>query len=167
VSKHLLVILLIVSLAFNLAVAGMFLYTSIYHRPPFYPPGIGMMPGHDNHDHWFHKKDRDEHNPFQEENEEIQKLRDDFMQKRMDFMHVMMQEGFVDSAAVAAMESSLKAQEELERKLGAALIEMRSKMNNEEAKEYFQKRLDRIEKRADKSNKWNKSKTYNPKGENK
>ena len=165
-SKHLLIILLIVSLAFNLAVAGMFLYTSIYHRPPFYPPGIGMMGPGDHHKPWFHKKDRDEHNPFLKESDEIRKLREDFMQKRMNFMHVMMQEGFVDSAAVAAMESSLKAQEVLERKLGAALIEMRSKMNDDEAREYFQKRLDRIEKRADNTNNWNKTKQYKPKGEN-
>ncbi|MBM4399611.1 MAG: periplasmic heavy metal sensor [Candidatus Cloacimonetes bacterium] len=146
-SKQWIVILLLISLAFNLAVLGIFLYTSIYHKPPFCPPG--MRPPHEMGRPDLPDRDKDKDKfPFAFENrEEIKALRDTFMLKRREFMQIMRNEPFNEKEALAAMETSLKAQEGLEKKLGTSLIEKRKKMSPEEAKEFFERRKDRFRRR--------------------
>ena len=146
-SKHLIVILLLISLAFNLAVLGMFLYTAKYHKAPFNPHRIfGPIdrsgPGWER----FHHR-RDTLETRLDNNDEIRKLRDDYRQMRINFLQVMMKDKFLEQEAAAAMQASLKAQENLEKKLGESLIELRKKLSPEEAKALFKERMDRIERR--------------------
>ena len=146
-SKHLILILLIISLAFNLAVAGMFLYTSVYRKAPFCPPGFFLH--RDKSDKQFDKRDfrRDSLEMRLNSNEEIKKLRDDFRKARLDFVKVMLKDDFSVKEARAAMDKSLQIQGTLEKKLGESLIDMREKLPPEEAKRLFRERLERIERR--------------------
>jgi hypothetical protein len=143
-SKHLILILLLVSLAFNLAVLGIFLYSGIYHRPPFRPDQMMQPWGRHEPGNW-HRRDSLESRL--DNNDEIRQLRLEFMQARKAFMQVMMKDQFVEKDALAAMETSLKAQQKLEQKLGESLISLRQKLSADEAKKLFQERMDRMDRR--------------------
>ena len=146
-SKHWIVILLFISLAFNLAVMGMFLYIHFFHRPPFCPPGMRPPMGEFRDDRQFHHRDRHKDEFVMENKEEIRLMRSHFMQKRKDFMQILLKEDFNEQKAIAAMEASLTAQDSLEESIGRSLIELRKKMTPEQAKRYFEHRLDRYERR--------------------
>lgn len=142
-SKRWIVILLFISLAFNLAVIGMFLYSTIFTRMPFCPRG--SISHREMVEHRFSRTDRDKDRPefVLENKDEIRKLRGDFMQKRREFITVLSKENLNEQEAITAMQASLDAQLELEQKVGSSMLELRKKLTPEQAKEYFQKILTR------------------------
>jgi len=146
-SRHLIITLLIISLAFNLAVLGMFMYTSIYRKPPFCISG--MLPNWNKKTPIHDRKDfrRDSLDMRLNTNEEIRNLREEFRKARLDFVKVMLKDDFSEKEAVSAMQRSLKLQSQLEKKLGESLIELRQKLPPEEAKRLFRERLERVERR--------------------
>jgi hypothetical protein len=143
-SKHLIVILLFVSLAFNLAVLGMFIYSTAFHKMPLCHPSIeNRYPGRD---------DRRETRLLPEaalkNKDEIRKLREEFFKTRREFMQILAKDKYNEQEAQAAMEQSLQAQDRLERKLGASLIEVRKNMDPAEAKKFFEHRMRRTDRRT-------------------
>jgi hypothetical protein len=142
-NKHWLVIVLFVSLAFNLAVMLMFAYISIYHKPPFH--FMGQKPGTEllNHKYGIHHRITPKPEEMLTNKDEIMKLKDEFRQKRREFMETLRQENFSEEDALKTMEASRQAQDILEKRLGNSLIEFRKKITAREAKEYFKPREDR------------------------
>ncbi len=148
-SKHLMAILLILSLAFNLAVLGMFVYTTTFHKPLFAPPGSGHP-----HSNWEHRGDRMSPDSLFKDKDEIRKLRNDFRKAKREFVNTMTKPKFDEKASLQAMELSLQAQDKLERKLATSLIEVRRNMTPAEAKKFFEHRLNRMQ-RFDRRNGFN------------
>lgn len=143
-SKHLIVILLFVSLAFNLAVLGMFIYASAFHKMPFCHPNIeNRYPGRDEH-----RESRLLPEAALKNKDEIRKLREEFFKTRREFMQILAQEKYNEQEAKAAMEASLQAQDKLERKLGASLIEVRRNMDPAAARKFFEHRMKRTDRRT-------------------
>jgi hypothetical protein len=142
-SKRWIEILLIISLAFNLAVLGMFIYTAAFHKPLFTPPGWQQQGGRNQNYGENHAKRMDPDAMLQNK-EEIKQLREAFQQSRKDFIQTMSKDNFNLQEARAAMEKSLAAQDVLERKLGESLLNVRTKMTAAEAKRFFDHRLNRM-----------------------
>ncbi|MFO7659426.1 MAG: periplasmic heavy metal sensor [Candidatus Cloacimonadaceae bacterium] len=142
-SKRWIVIILFVSLAFNLAVLSVFLYTSYFNRMPFCL--YNERSDKDLSEHRYSREDRERERPeFTLGNrDEIKQLRSEFMQKRREFIITLNKETVNEQEVMAAMQASLKAQEKLESMVGTSMLELRKKMTPEQAKDYFQKILDR------------------------
>lgn len=148
-NKRWLIIVLFISLAFNLAVMIMFSYVSFYHKPPFCPPHMRAP---------FEKEHSGKHKSIKndkiremmgEDKAEMKKYRDDFAQKRDAFMKTLTKDTLNVKEAEAAMDASLKSHEELERHLGLSLIKVRQQLTATEAKTIFKERLDRINNHKD------------------
>ena len=75
--------------------------------------------------------------------DEIKQLREAFQQARKEFIRTMTKDSFNLEEAKAAMQKSLQAQNLLESKLGESLIEVRTRMTAEQAKRFFEHRLNR------------------------
>lgn len=148
-SKHWLTIVLFISLAFNLAVMLMFSYMSIYHRPPFCPPGMERPMDRDSHKDRRTKLKPELKQLMKNNREEMRDYREEFAQKRKDFMKTLANDTLRVKDAEAAMEASLKAHEALERKLGSSLINLRSNMSAEEAKIFFRERMNDMNRNHD------------------
>jgi Spy/CpxP family protein refolding chaperone len=147
-SKRWIVILLFISLAFNLAVLIMFLHISVFHKEPFFHPGFkspSEMRDNDIRDHFRRPRPED----MLENKDEIRKLREDFREKRREFMEIMRKDNFIEEDAIKAMEATHQAQEILEKRLGESIIEYRKKLTPTEAREYFKLREDRKNERPD------------------
>ncbi len=143
-SKRLLVILLLVSFAFNLAVAGVFFWMTVF-RPWIYPCGRAIPPRcPPHHEMPFPGMHHEMHGKFGQFREQMRPYRQNFAECRHDFLHCLANEPFVEKDARAALEKSLKAHEELERNLGNRMIEIRKKMSAEDAKIYFHRHIDRF-----------------------
>lgn len=142
-SKRWIVILLFISLAFNLAVLGMFTYMSMFRGFPFCPPPHKVP--EEMQERQIQRRDRDRlmNRASDEDKKEIRKLRLEFLHNRKEFMDILLQENFNEADAVKVMNASLQAQDKLEKKLGEALIEVRKQMTAEEAKEYLKQRMER------------------------
>ncbi len=143
-NKRWLIIVLFISLAFNLAIMLMFSYMNIYHRPPFCPPGMRPHPGQEQdrmHQPIANQKIRE---MMGEDKAEMKKFRDDFAQKREAFMKTLSKDTLNVKEAEAAMDASLKAHEDLERHLGQTLIKVRQKITSKEAQTFFKERLERM-----------------------
>lgn len=144
-SKRLLYIILLISLAFNIAVLGMFAYVTIYKRQPFCQTETRYRMDRDANEH------RDEDKRFfnlnMENREEIRKLRAEFKENRRDFMEMLWKEDFNEQDALAAMETSINTQQKLDRTLGEALIKLRKNMSQEEAMNFIKEHRDRMKDR--------------------
>jgi hypothetical protein len=141
-SKRWIVILLFISLAFNLAVMIMFLHITAF-RKPLFNPSLRSKYTSSSYERRDSEKSRKRPEDMLANKEEIQMLKENFRVKRRDFLNAMRQENFNEQAAIIAMQASLQAQELLEEKLGNSLIEFRKKITPEEAREYFRDRRDR------------------------
>lgn len=149
-NKRWLVIVLFISLAFNLAIVAMFSYMSLCHKPPFCPPGM-KPPFERDHHRMPPPDDNDKIRKLMgEDKEDMIKFRDDFSKKRDAFMKTLVKDTLNVKEAEAAMDASLIAHENLERHLGQSLIKVRQKLSSEEARTIFKDRLDRFNKRKDK-----------------
>jgi hypothetical protein len=128
----------------------MFSYMSIYHRPPFCPPGMKHHPEFE-HNRMQPPPMNDKFKKLMgEDKAEMKKLREDFNQSREDFMKILANDTLNVKQAEAAMEASLKAHEDLERHLGTSLIKVRQNMTGKEAETFFKKRLERLDYKRDK-----------------
>lgn len=143
-SKHLLLILLLISLAFNLAVAVMYCYSAVYHRPLFSPPGwdrdmrLNRETGFHNIRHGRHWPDT-----LLTNKDEIRQMRLDFSQSRREFMRELRNAKFDLNKTKAALQKSMEAQTRLEKTLGESLIKLREKMTPEQAEKFFKEMRNR------------------------
>lgn len=135
-SKKLLFILLLVSLAFNLAVLGSFVYLRFVLKPDFPPPPPHHVrqgkPGPHELKIWQRL----------EPDENIKSMRREFMASKRELMQELAKENLDESRVREILDASLKNQTELETRLGDRLIQLRKTMSAEEAKEFFGKRMD-------------------------
>jgi hypothetical protein len=133
-SKHWTSILLLVSLAFNLAVLGGFIYMHVHH-PPHVAPG-DRPPGPHRESGPFHERWKGM------ESDSIRALRDAFMESKKELMQELAKDPLDEQAINRIITRSITAQSTLERELGAKLVEMRKQMSAEEAKECFSRRFE-------------------------
>lgn len=140
-SRRWLIIILIVSLAFNLSVLVMFTHVAVLKKMPFCLPGTKSIAECEDQSSGKYRKVIPRPEEFLENKEEIKALRDDYLQKRKAFMELMRQEDFNAEQAYAAMQASLKAQDVLEKTLGKSLIEFRKKLTFDEARTIFKPRV--------------------------
>jgi len=143
-SKRWIVILLLISLAFNLAVMGMFISITIFHRPPCPLPEEGNP-------RWGHGPDRPQGmgmppmlaQRFGFNREKIMPCNIEFSEKRTAFLATLAKSDFSEQEARLALNQSLAAHQKLEAVMGNDLIELRKKMTPEEAHQVFEKMLKR------------------------
>lgn len=139
-NKRWLVIILIVSIAFNLAVLGGFLYMR-HKRNTF------MRSRHNN---WQERGSRTggrNWNPHIMLDDSTRVRRESFNNAKKELMLELAKEPVDMNKIDSIIEHSLKAQNELERDLAVRLIHMRNDMTPEEAKEHFTRRAEYIGKR--------------------
>lgn len=136
-NKRWLIILLLVSFAFNLAVLGSFIYLRVFFGSRFCPPPPSP-----------HLSQGRPDMPFKEmwdrlpEDDEIPRLRDEFMNTKIGLMKELAKDPINEETIKNILEQSLINQSALERKLADRLIMLRKTMTAEEAQEYFGKRLE-------------------------
>jgi len=137
-TKRSLLILLGISFAFNLAVLGSLFWLRIT-RPPLAPPKE------------FHMKrpPLPEHIVRRDRNPEIRRIRELFEQSKLDLMHELRKAEVDEARVLAIINSSLEAQNQLERHLGEHLLHIRRQMTAEEADEYFGKRIEFMQNRKE------------------
>ncbi len=147
-SKRWLLILLLISFAFNLAVLGSFIYIRVFfaHRfcPPPPPPHLSQgRPDMPFREMWDRLPD-DENLPL---------LHKEFRDGKIKLMTELAKDPINEENIKHILEQSLISQSALERKLADRLILLRKSMTAEEAKEYFGKRLEWTKKpRFDRNN---------------
>jgi hypothetical protein len=137
-SKKLLYILLLISLAFNLAFVGSFIYLkALRPRPP-----------RDFRD--TRRPDFDKHRwqPIME-SDSTRAFRDAFLASKKQLMEELAKESIDETAINAIIQSSLQAQAALETDLGKRLIALRKTMTPAEAKEHFTDRIKQMNERKD------------------
>jgi hypothetical protein len=135
-SKHLLTILLLISVALNAGIIGGMLVMGVYRQ------------NHDIHHYRDSMENRDPHErdyfyPRVFEDENIKALRDTFRFTKDELMLELARENVDEAAIRAIIEESVNAQGSMERALGAKLLELRKTMSADEAEEYFTRRLER------------------------
>lgn len=121
-----LVIILIISLTFNLAVVLSYLYhvtivsrTEEYHfRPPV-----------------WEKPELKEYTS--KHREQIISKRRQFLEMRREFLQLLQAEDFDRQSAEAQLDKLIDNQMQMEREMGARLIEIRTQMTAEEVKDFF------------------------------
>lgn len=134
-SKKLSNILLLVSLAFNLAVVAAFIYMTV--RGPHHHHRTRPRPDTESYRH----RDRDS---TWADSDSIRALRTTFRETKHEFMTELAKEPINEPALNTILERSLSEQSLLERELGKRLIERRKEMSPEEAEEFFNRRAERL-----------------------
>jgi len=141
-SKRWLVILLLVSVAFNLAVFGSFVYLhylhpQLRHCPPPSPHGF--------------RPDRDSPGkPLRDrllKDEQFKQSRKEFLDSKLAFMEELVKEDFDEAVLRKILEESLVAQGAMERRIGDQMIELRKTMTAEEAREFCARHIERMRQR--------------------
>ncbi len=135
-SKHWLIILLLVSFSFNLAFLGSFIYLRFFMPCPMPQPRIErpMMPPP-------HAK------AFFEKDTEIRQLRDRFDGTKVNLMQELAKNPVDDKKVNEIIDSSLVLQNTLERRLGQKIVAYRKTMTPEEAREHFLRRAENMKNR--------------------
>jgi len=133
-NKKLLYILLLISLAFNLAFVGSYIY--IHATRPHHEFSRHRGKDHDRRG-WF---------PF-EESDSTRALRDTFMLTKKELMQELAKDPINEPAIQAIIQRSLQAQAVLETDLGKRLLELRKKQSPQEAAQFFQERIKRMDER--------------------
>lgn len=144
-SKHLLTILLLISVALNAGIIGGMLVMGIYRQ---------------NHETHHYRERVEERTPFDRdgfsarvyEDENIKTLRDTFRFTKDELMRELAKENVDEAAIKTIIEESVAAQGKMERALGVKLLELRKTMSPEEAEEYFIRRLERSRRISDRIN---------------
>lgn len=136
ITKRLLFMLLMVSLAFNLAVVGSLIWMKTL-RPPrprerTFQRDYPRLPEHIVREEW---------------SPEIIQYRKDFENTKLRLMEELQKESINEEKVDAIIDSSLAAQNNLERCLGRRLVNYREQMTAEEADEYFGKRIEHLKNR--------------------
>jgi len=133
-SKRWLTILLLISAAFNLAVVGSVIYlrlTMPCPAPPHHEGRPQMMPPQ--HVQAFLGND-----------EEIKHMRNKFDATKENLMQELAKDPIDDQKVSEIIDSSLVAQNELERRLGQKIVAYRKTMTPEEAREHFLHRAENM-----------------------
>ncbi|MDD2596287.1 MAG: hypothetical protein PHO35_01655 [Candidatus Cloacimonetes bacterium] len=135
-SKKSLVILLFISLSFNLAVLGSLFWLRLArpHRPDTRELRIRYprLPEH---------IERSERDP------QITAARREFHRTTMALLQELRKDTVNEENIMAIIDSSLVAQTALERRLGTSLLNLRKQMSATEADEYFGKRIEFLNQR--------------------
>ncbi len=142
-SKSWLVALLLISFSFNLAVIGSAIYLRCSHAcPPDRPfPGRRMpTPAHIQ--------------PFMEKDSEIRQLRQNFSDSKRVLMQELAKDPVNDARVKEIIDSSLVAQNALERRIGEKILAYRKTLSPEEAREHFLRRVERLKHRSQFHNKY-------------
>ncbi|MCB5258936.1 MAG: hypothetical protein PHN71_01040 [Candidatus Cloacimonetes bacterium] len=134
-SKRLITMLLIVSLAFNLAVLSSIIW--LHYRLPHPPHHTGS----------YERPRLPEHIKSMPMDKELGDMRREYDEYRIRFMRKLALEDYSEQNLIAIIDSSLAAQHKLEEALGTRLINLRKQMSAEEAFEYFNARADIMEQR--------------------
>lgn len=140
-SKRWLIILLLISVAFNMAVLGSMLFLH-FNRPCSIPgmrmdppPGPPPMFGKFNKGHWGMESDS------------LRAMRERFGKTKKELMIELAKDPVDEARVKQIINSTLEAQAALERDLGNKLLEMRRGMTAAEAKEHFNAMRERMEMR--------------------
>ena len=141
-SKRWLTIILLISVSFNLAFIGSFIYLHRFHRHPQLPGRNEEMRG---------PRPFFGHPPF-ERDEEIRKLRYQFENIKHSLMLELAKDPVDMTKVNALIDSSLVAQNTLERRLAERMVAYRKTLTAEEAKEHFQRRAEFAKKRLNRNN---------------
>ncbi len=137
-SKRWLLILLFISLSFNLAVLCSFLYFRLILPPPCPqtlpepPMGRGMAAGPG-----FMRGDRD-----------VMRLHEKFTETKLNLMQELAKDPVDEAKVSSIIDSSLIAQSQLERTLGEKILAYRKTMTAQEAREHFQSRIENMQNRS-------------------
>lgn len=157
-SKRLLTILLLISLAFNLAVVGRYAYFEVWERPHFNPSHHPRGRMENNRNRFDKGRNNWMADCMKQGMEHCQPYRDTFQVDRTQFIETLKVANFNEANAKAALEKSLKAHANMEQALGMNLIEMRKKMTAAQAREFFDRRFEH--KNPDKNNPGNRHYNY-------
>lgn len=142
-SKRWLVILLLISAAFNLAVMGSFIYLRSI-RPPF-SPGFPKELGEKGH---WRGKGPGGHGPMFMFTDSTRALHEEFKDTKQELMLELAKDPIDTAKIEAIIKRSLSSQAALERDLADRLIRLRKSMSPEEAKEHFTLRAREIDERG-------------------
>ncbi|MEN6444652.1 MAG: hypothetical protein ABFC98_01245 [Candidatus Cloacimonas sp.] len=144
-NKRWLVIILLISVSFNLAFIGSFIYLHWFHPYPQPPMGKEEM-----------KRDLPPFGPPPfERDDEIRALRDIFENIKHSLMLELANDPVDMNKVNALIDSSLIAQNNLERKLAERMVEYRKTLSAEEAKEHFLRRAEFAKNRFNRQNNLN------------
>lgn len=137
-SKHLMTILLLVSLALNAGIIGGLFVMGIFRQ------------NHIIHHSWNRPeysalRDQDRRIPLEYDDPDIRALRDTFNVTKKQLMLELAKDPVDEAKVKAIIEESVTAQSNMERALGNQLLELRKTMSAAEANEHFGERFDRIE----------------------
>jgi len=135
-SKRMIVILLFISIAFNMAVLGSILWLHFGRNHPPQPPvqRFSRIPLPPNMEHMNWDPD-------------LCELRTRYDETKIELMHKLAQDPIDENAIIAILDSSLTVQNSLERELGYRLLELRKQMSAREAEAYFNARALKMEHR--------------------
>ncbi len=143
-NKRWLIILLLISVAFNLAMVGSFLYLRFGRpHPPYHHrlPPPGPHPGfRDFGERWKMMDD-----------DSTRVLRDNFQEAKRELMLELAKDPIDEAKINQIIDCSIEAQCALERGLGNKMIEFRKTMNAEEANQHFSRRLEDMQNRKDRT----------------
>jgi hypothetical protein len=81
-------------------------------------------------------------------NPEIKKLHDRFNETKRNLMQELAKDPINEAKITSIIDSSLIAQNQLERTLGANLLAYRKTLSAKEAREHFQRRIERVDPRS-------------------
>ncbi len=123
-SKRALTIIVIISLAFNLAFIGTFGLIQL-RRKNFFPHKFG--PPRELREHFRNLKNN------------IAPFRHDFHLSKKDFIEELKKPDFNEEFLHKMLENAIQKQTAMERELGKSLIELRKEMSLEEAQRFFSK----------------------------
>lgn len=140
-SNRTLSILVVISLSFNIAFLGMFLFHRIRGPIPHHDPREFNMPPEMRE---FLKKSREKFKP----------LRDDFEQSRRILSDALAEKEYDEAELLLLLEETLQKQDVMERAMGIHLIELRKNMTPEQAENFFRKHRPRFEKIKERLEQW-------------
>ncbi|MBM4403743.1 MAG: hypothetical protein FJ042_05100 [Candidatus Cloacimonetes bacterium] len=138
-SKRWIIVMLLMSVAFNLAVLGSFIYFRFINPLPeeFSPPSA---PDHGPRGDGTGRIVTD----LLHQNEQIKQARVTFIESKLTFVKELSKEDINEATLKQLMEASLAAHATLERLIGNQLIESRKGMSAEEAGEFFERRAEQM-----------------------
>lgn len=139
-SKRWLTILLFVSLSFNLAVLCSFLYFRLIFPPPCPPPGPHPPMG----------REMPPEPGFMRGDAEVERLHTKFNETKLHLMQELAKDPVDEVKVASIIDSSLIAQNQLERTLGEKILAYRKTMTAKEAREHFQSRIENMQSRSHK-----------------
>lgn len=134
-SKRWLIGILLISCSFNLAVLFSFIYFRVVMPPPPPPQGQRMFPPPP--ENMRHHNDK-----------ELQAQHAKFNQTKIALMEELAKDPIDEARINAIIDSTVSAQNQLERRLGQRLLDYRKTLNAQEAKEQFQKRAEFLKQRS-------------------